>query len=136
MVQPSKYKKTQAKIVPPGSYSSQLVKVIPRKGWGKAPGPIFVFELAEPKEVQVVQVINFDLNQASWLLRFIRSMTNVTALPFEAILSNEGFIEWAQQFVGEQYMLSIETSDCGRYNNIKAIWPLDSTEVLIKDFAK
>lgn len=116
------------KILKAGIYKATLTAVSPGvgKGYGqKDERPILMFSFQELTQGAAInRTVTRSNSDKSQLVALIRAMTGAAAPKSETVIDPEAFKEFILSLVGRVFLVQVEPSRDGKFNNLVAAFPV------------
>jgi hypothetical protein len=116
------------KILQAGVYTAELKSVNPGKGKGYQKGEetrdtlMFSFQEATTGAV-INRTVSATTSEKSQLVALVRSMSGISAPTIEIIRDPLAFEKFIAAMVGKKYLIQVEPSRDGRFNNLITSFP-------------
>ena len=114
-------------ILEAGEYRAKLVRLLPGVGRsydGKPPRETLTFSFLEPKSGAVInRTVSRSRHERSKMVELVRSMSGFKQPGPNVMQSGEAFTNYLNSLVDKTFLVRVEPSNNGLYNNLVAVQP-------------
>jgi hypothetical protein len=120
-------KSSRSKILQPGVYSATLKSITPGVGKGfekDEPRPTLMFSFIEKTDGVVInRTVTATTGEKTQLVNLVRSMSSTNPPSLDVIRDPDKLKEFILKLVGREFLVQVEPSKDGRFNNLIACFP-------------